>query len=69
MIKLLNEGNIRKRKADILNCGQNTVIYINKKYNETGSVANLRKCEHSHSKSTIDDRQVRQRVLNMRRIA
>ena len=67
IIKLLKEGNTQRKVAEILNCSHIAISYINKKFNESGSVVNRTRCGRPRSTSKRDDRQLRQSVQNMRR--
>lgn len=67
IIKLLKEGNTQRKVAEMLNCSHSAISYINKKFNEIGSVVNRTRCGRPRSTSKRDDRQLRQIVQNLRR--
>lgn len=68
IIELLKEGNAQKKVANMIGCSQSTISDLKKKYEETGSVINRKKCGRPRATCKRDDRKLRNIVKNTRRL-
>ena len=67
IIELVNKKIPQRRIAEIVECSQNTIIFLKKKFEQTGSVLNHKSCGRPRAITKRDDRELRKIVKNMRR--
>ena len=67
IIELLTQGISQRRVAEIIGCSQSTISDLRRKYKETGSVTNRKRCGRPRATTRRNDRKLRTIVKNMRR--